>query len=180
MIGGIYEIVNINNGNKYIGSSTNVHERLTGHKRLLSKNKHFSKHLQSAWNKYGSDCFRFSVLFYCDYDNLFVFEQRAIDYLIPKYNTAICAEAPRRGLALSEDHKRKIGISNKYKNTGKKCTIETRQKMSAAQIGHVVTKETREKIGMANSGRTHSDEQNKNQSIAIKKYWERKHELPNL
>lgn len=60
---GIYQILNKQNLKCYIGSTRrNFHDRFKDHKRSLKKNKHHSKHLQAAWNKYGEEVFEFNVL----------------------------------------------------------------------------------------------------------------------
>jgi group I intron endonuclease len=59
---GIYKIENKINGKIYIGSSKHIEERFKEHKGLLKNNKHHSKHLQNAWNKYGEENFKFEVL----------------------------------------------------------------------------------------------------------------------
>lgn len=63
MKSGIYKIVNKDNDKYYLGSSCNIFDnRFKNHKSLLRKNKHFNKHLQDAWNKYGEEKFIFSVI----------------------------------------------------------------------------------------------------------------------
>jgi group I intron endonuclease len=56
---GVYKIINLINNKIYIGSSTNekggFKDRINTHIRLLNRNTHPNKHLQSAWNKYGED-----------------------------------------------------------------------------------------------------------------------------
>ena len=59
---GIYEIVNITNNNRYIGSSINIRSRKNAHYNQLRKNKHPNPHLQKAFNKYGEVNFCFNVL----------------------------------------------------------------------------------------------------------------------
>lgn len=60
---GVYAIRNIVNGKIYVGSTTNsFQERWRTHKKKLNLNKHPNKHLQSAWNKYGRNCFIFEIL----------------------------------------------------------------------------------------------------------------------
>jgi len=59
---GIYCIENLLNGKKYIGSTTFFRKRYTKHYFELSKGIHPSKHMQSAYAKYSSDSFHFSVL----------------------------------------------------------------------------------------------------------------------
>lgn len=76
---GIYKIENIINNKVYIGSSNNIERRWKEHKRLLNNNKHHSIKLQRAWNKYGSENFKFSVLEECEVDRLLYLEQYYID-----------------------------------------------------------------------------------------------------
>lgn len=59
---GIYKITNKVNGKFYIGSSRNIDKRLREHKRELRLNIHINPHLQSAWNKYGSENFTFEII----------------------------------------------------------------------------------------------------------------------
>ena len=59
---GIYSITNTINGKKYIGSTAkNFKTRYTQHLSKLRSGKHRCKHLQSAYNKYGNDCFLFKI-----------------------------------------------------------------------------------------------------------------------
>ena len=58
----IYCIYNKINGKRYIGSAHRGRERWRSHRSLLRKNKHFSIHLQSSWNKYGEDNFEFQII----------------------------------------------------------------------------------------------------------------------
>jgi group I intron endonuclease len=66
-LGGIYQIKNTTSGGVYVGSTREFKCRWTDHKRSLITNKHKTKHLQNAYNKYllehGSDDFlEFSIL----------------------------------------------------------------------------------------------------------------------
>ena len=63
---GIYCIENVVNNKKYIGQSIDIDSRWTGHRRELNKQEHNNNYLQSAWNKYGSDNFKFYVVKICD------------------------------------------------------------------------------------------------------------------
>lgn len=49
----------------------------------LNNNSHHNDYLQKSWNKYGSDCFKFYVLEYCNTEEL---DDREI-YYIEIYNT---------------------------------------------------------------------------------------------
>ncbi len=59
---GIYKITNKVNGKIYIGSAYNLSNRFSTHQYTLRNNTHKNKHLQAAWNLYGSDCFSFEIL----------------------------------------------------------------------------------------------------------------------
>ena len=65
---GIYKITNIVNDKIYVGQSIAIKQRWSQHKAELRKNKHGNCHLQKAWNKYGEEKFKFSVLEYLDTD----------------------------------------------------------------------------------------------------------------
>jgi group I intron endonuclease len=60
---GVYCIENILNGKKYIGSTkSNFRKRLINHRSILRANKHSNKFLQNAWNKYGENNFKCSIV----------------------------------------------------------------------------------------------------------------------
>lgn len=66
IISGIYSINNKINNKIYIGSSKNIINRWQKeHLPSLKKNKHYSKHLQRAWNKYGENNFEFKIIEEC-------------------------------------------------------------------------------------------------------------------
>lgn len=85
-VSGIYCIENITNHKTYIGSSKNIYQRLLKHFALLRHNKHQNPHLQSAWNKYGEDSFRWYILELCDNSELAKLEQQCIDLFGAEYN----------------------------------------------------------------------------------------------
>lgn len=60
--GGIYQIVNKLDGKIYIGSAKKFSVRYYQHINSLKKGTHHNNHLQSAFNKDGSDVFEFHVL----------------------------------------------------------------------------------------------------------------------
>lgn len=105
---GIYSILNLENGKRYIGSSKDIYNRLHEHLYNLKNNKAHNKHLQAAWNKYGEECFQFNVLEYCIEEEQFNREQYYLDFMQPEYNFD------------------KLVIAN----TGHSPTDETRKKIS--------------------------------------------------
>jgi group I intron endonuclease len=110
---GIYEIRNSLNGKRYVGSAKSVGQRWNEHRKGLRRGTHHSKHLQASWNLYGSEAFQFRVLVWCSEQNLLLYEQLAMDALLPEYNVARVA-----GNTL-----------------GTKRTAESRAKISAKALG---------------------------------------------
>lgn len=88
---GIYEIVNLVNGKRYVGSAVDLRRRKTDHFKNLRGGRHCNRHLQSSWHKHGESRFRFQVLFRCEPCDLIAHEQRLLDSLRPEYN--ICRTA---------------------------------------------------------------------------------------
>jgi group I intron endonuclease len=70
MKSGIYAIVNICNNKIYIGQSKSVKQRIARHKSELKHNCHRNIYLQREYSKYGSDCFEFKVLEFCEEQQL--------------------------------------------------------------------------------------------------------------
>ena len=111
---GIYKIENTHTHKVYIGQSTNIESRWEHHLTALKHNKHRNAHLQNAWNKYGAECFTFSILEECSIDRLTEREQYYIDLYgglnsNKNYNHR---EASDKG-HLSEESKRKVSNSLK-------------------------------------------------------------------
>ena len=177
ILSGVYEIKNILNGHRYIGSSININGRLQDHKKVLRKCQHGNFHLQSAFNKYGKENFVFNPLLYCDCEMTLAYEQRCLDGLKPEYNIARDAQAPMRGRSHTEETRKKMR-DNHVGRTGQKCTEETKRKISQAQIGRVLseeckqhiregmTKEVREKINITRKGYVHSVETRHKMALA--------------
>lgn len=180
---GIYQIVNLINGKKYVGSSQNLYNRKIRHFSTLRNNKHRNCHLQNAFNKYGEDNFSFEVIEFVDtIDELLPREQ----YYIELYQVCnktkgynIIVDAVRH--TLSEETKQKISLAkrgNKHPMYGKRGILsplygktlskETKLKISLAQRGKTFSKETKLKISLANKGKTLSEETKQKISLANK------------
>lgn len=182
---GIYSITSPS-GNKYIGSSIDIHSRWSGHRCELSKNRHHSSALQNASNKYGLENLEFKVELICGEKDLLLYEQIYIDYLKPEYN--ICPIAGRttgykhtkeslekmskihKGKILSEEHRAKLRKSHRRlkPNLGKKASEETRAKMSAVRKGRKMSPEAIEKLRQSKIGKPLSEAHKKAISETLK------------
>lgn len=85
-ITGVYQIKNKTTGERYIGSSKNVHERFMQHKRPNRWEREDSK-LYQDFKKYGIENFDFLYLAFVEPQYLKQVEQEFIEMLKPEYNT---------------------------------------------------------------------------------------------
>lgn len=81
--------------------------------------KHHSKYLQNAFNKYGEVSFEFHVLEFCSKEDLIKTEQKYIDFYSPDFNMNPIAGS----------------------NLGRKFSLETREKIRQANLGKKLTPE---------------------------------------
>jgi len=98
---GIYVILNIVNGHKYVGQSKDISNRWDQHRQLLRRNKHNNLYLQNAWNKYTEQSFKFVIAELCPDQDLNDREQYWIERVSPEYNIVInvyenCFQRARR------------------------------------------------------------------------------------
>lgn len=129
---GVYRITCIKDSQIYIGSSVNIKERWQQHLALLRGNRHSSKYLQNAYNKYGEDSFKFEVLV-----KLIEFNEEVLRdlewYYIKKYQPAFNTITPvlcertqswkdRISLVTKELYTKK-GYTNPRKGVGKRYNI---------------------------------------------------------
>lgn len=146
---GIYQIINIINGKRYIGSAKDLYCRKHIHFSLLKNNKHHNINLQRAFFKYGSENFKFEILLYCAVENLIFFEQRAIDSF--SFENELYNFNPKAENCLGVKHTlcSRSNMSNAHK--GKKLSEEHKRKIKEKSAN--MTKETREKISKALKGK---------------------------
>lgn len=90
-VSGIYKITNLVTNKYYIGSASCLNTRISKHKSLLIKNKHYNKHLQSSFNKYTIENFKIEILEICEKERLINREQYYIDLMHPHYNKCLIA-----------------------------------------------------------------------------------------
>lgn len=144
---GVYCILNTVNGKVYVGStSRDLDERCKEHKRLLNSGKHFNRHLQFAWFKYGGEeVFMFIVLEVCRPDKCVEREQFHID------DTGACED--EYGYNLSPTAGSALGV---------KMSEETKKRMSERKNGVPMDESVKQKISEALTGRDFSDEHKAN------------------
>lgn len=111
---GIYQIQNTKTGKRYIGSAVRIRNRWAVHRHGLVRGVHHSRHLQRAWDKHGPEAFEFTVLEFCDKEDLICREQHWLDVGRPEFNSAKVAGS----------------------NLGVKHSAETRRKRSLLNIGN--------------------------------------------
>lgn len=126
MTSGIYCIENKINNKKYIGSSVDIEDRFRHHKSSLRNNRHFNKHLQASWDKYGEDNFEFYII-ESGVSDLSELEVRE-DFYIEKYSST------------NDDfgYNQKWGFGRKKKGTErdkKPMLEETKRKLSISLSG---------------------------------------------
>lgn len=128
----IYCIKNIVNEKRYIGSATRLKERWRVHKSALNRCCHFSAHLQSAWNKYGSDSFEWSIIEEVDWVGLT--EEQLIErllnreaYWIEFYNTT----DPKFGYNTRRDCNTNLGL--KWSEESKKAFSEKKKEQGLSK-----------------------------------------------
>lgn len=149
----VYKIRNIVSENIYIGSTVNYKIRFRNHKRALLQGKHHSCYLQKAYNKYGLENFEYSIIEYCNKEELRAREQHYIDLLSPAYNVQKFVGS-NLGLKHSEETKRKISEANK----GRVFTQTHKDNIKKNRSHPVFTEEARRKISIANKGKKMSKE----------------------
>lgn len=126
----IYCIKNLSNNKVYIGSATRGRERWRGHRSLLRRNKHFSCHLQYAWNKYGEENFEFSIIESISYENLTIEELQNLLILREKFwIKKKKATNPKYGYNSRLDCSTNLGI---------KWSEESKKRFSESKKGKVV------------------------------------------
>ena len=95
MTTGIYQIINLVNGNSYIGQSNQIEKRWSNH-RIAATNindKGYDYPLYRAFRKYGIENFKFQILEECTLEELSFKEQFWINKLSPEYNQTIGGES---------------------------------------------------------------------------------------
>lgn len=148
---GIYSIVNLINNHCYIGSSIDIDKRITRHKHNLKNNKHHSKYLQRAWNKYGEENFKFIILAKTSISKRLAIEDYFIVTECPKYNVSLSAIAPMEGRKHTTETKlkyknRKVVRGKDHYLYGKNLSKDRIDKIILSRKGYKHSLETKKKM----------------------------------
>lgn len=181
----VYQILNVKNGNRYVGGTTQFYQRKIQHRSDLRLGKHGNPKLQADYQKYDSETFKFSMLeIIKDGSLLRDAEQKWIEFLHPEYNITdnnnpFSSTFLGRVQSKSTREKRKQSLKKFYQTSvGKKI----RKKMGERWMGdnnptHNLSSERRiEKAKIANKARTdagykHSKVTKSRMSKSAEKEW---------
>lgn len=156
-ISGIYRWINQETGDTYVGSGTDLADRLRSYYHT-SELERQPRHINRALLKYGHSKFKLEILEYCDKDKLLEREQFYLDQLDPSYNIlkqAYSLEGFKHSAETIEELKeRKFSQEHKENlskaNTGREFSEETLSKLSQSMINyrkeHPLTSEALENI----------------------------------
>jgi len=150
---GIYALVNVANGKRYVGQSIDLDRRRCDHFASLRGGYCRNVHLQRAFSGYGEHEFEWRILEECELDMLDVRERTWISY----YNSTDAQN----------------GYNLEFGGNLKKIVSkESRAKLSAALMGtqrakgHRLSMEARKKISDAKKGKPQSEESNRRRSLS--------------
>lgn len=99
---GVYQIHNLINGKKYIGSTVDSFKmRFKTHINKMRNQKHPNKHLQGAYNKYGEENLEFSILYFGENPNDIRDKEQ-------EFISLLCVCDPKIGYNLDPDVYKKV------------------------------------------------------------------------
>lgn len=149
-LSGAYIIKHVSTGKLYIGSTKNLYSRLNQHKNELTKNVHYNKLLQDAFNTNNSINFE-----------IFITDKREEAY-----------DIEQELLNKFKDSGLLFNVANDVKASfrGRKHTIEFKNKVSVLHRNKIVSEDTRKKMSVRATGRKFSqDSVEKRRSITLKR-----------
>jgi group I intron endonuclease len=131
----VYAIMNLKNGMVYVGGTTNLFSRISGHKSSLRRGKHTNSYLQKDFDEFGEGNFAVALLerVLGGREELIEAEQRWMDMYSSKYNISpradgsIIAKETREKISKSQKRNFKQGTLKKPKRATprKKLTPQT-------------------------------------------------------
>ncbi len=171
MNSGVYRIL-CSTGHYYIGSTKNFIKRWKEHLKKLTTSKHNNIHMQNRYNKHPEG-WLFEIVKTVDpvSENLLQVEQKyltervGIDTLCMNINKS-AMHPSRLGIKIphTEQTKNKISLAHK----GLLVSAETRMKMSVAHKGKIKTEAHRANLSKSCTGRILSEETKLKKSLALK------------
>ena len=130
----IYKIVNVANGDCYVGGTSDIHNRSLCHRSFLRNGNHPNKKLQNAYDEYGADSFRLEIIeLIDDVSALEEREQFYSDLLSPVYCNRLKVNS----------------------NTGIKMPEESSEKKSKAMFGRRRSDDERKLVSESKSRSNH-------------------------
>lgn len=148
MTGCIYQILNIRNGKKYIGQTTQPSIRKNAHFSKLRHDCHPNEYLQNSFNKNGERAFLFEII-----ESEIPLNQ--LDLIEEKYINKYDSTNPSKGYNLRSGGKQG------------RLTLEGKRKISEKLTGHEVSKETKQKMSKIHKGKQISKEHRKANSKGL-------------
>lgn len=166
----VYKITRVSDGNSYIGKTVvGPHKRMLEHIRGSKnpKRREYNTLFQRALRKHGASAFELQTLVVAEPNMLSGIEIALIEKygtLSPGgFNTSRGGESGFLGLKLSDEHKRKIGASNK----GKRNSPDAIAKMVKSKTGKPGTPLTEEGLAKLIAGQ-HMWRKNNPEAVAEK------------
>lgn len=121
---GVYKFEHPASRRVYVGSSINIAHRRCDHLKLLRSGKHYNRHLQNTWSKYGESTFTFEILEECPPEQRRIREQHWInEYSQQRYRlfnvlpVVIAGTGRVSGRELVADHTRRGLIATEARKT---------------------------------------------------------------
>ena len=158
---GIYQILCIPTGKVYIGSAINIRKRWQDHASGLRAQRHHSRYLQRAWNKYGETAFEFTIIEHVSAAFLIEREQHWLDTLQSYkrnngFNSYSIAGSPL-GYTMSDESRQRISESHRGLKMPE-FSIEHRSRLSEKAKLRMQDPEARAAVSRVHKGKKLSAE----------------------
>lgn len=156
---GIYQILNLSDGKRYVGSSSDMRRRWKDHLNALRRGGHHNNRLSRSWAKHGEASFQFQPLLYCSPSDLIFYEELAFSGLKPEYNAAPVAGSTR-GISYSDEARQKISkamMGNK-RAVGRTTSEAQKSRMVGNKFGAGIVKSqaVRDKLSRIHKGNSYA------------------------